>query len=643
MVDFNYEMMDYLVPNRQRPVGRIRLEPVSRQFHEYRESTLETQCSLTLQDLCLLCVINNVDNYPVELLASLPRWLRDQLLNNLPVLDLCHLESTPVARGVDTNKIWSIKLKNEPKKRFAVHHLTPAPARPTFIKTLFQMTVYNSNTNNENDPRIVRLKTEMESAFQSHCNKAKFTNNKEEYLIKLTAKALSCAGTAVTLTAHKLVSLHGTLLSEQLGITARNIWKKQAISLAVPMGTLKHSRAGTPLLVRQGATFLTPHRLLPICEGANSIELSFLLTHTCKVRPTSICLDIDKISQPILENLQAEKIVIDNGLAVAHGHFSCLSIMKCLMEKVIVLRVESLKYLHITGPMITLIEAAMGNGKLKQLFCAIPSLYVETVQSFSNLFLMRNFYMLHLEIDDYNPQTMIKLLQTFMTVPCELTQKLIISTPENTRQIVFLTKQQLGTLDMGYSTVPECALHHKILQSYPQNHTQQYLLLLPCIRLIELQLTCSSDMIPFIHLCACHPDLQVKKLVLNLFKCVIADKNKLLKATIENDLLLLLSKPHLRDVVITGNWDGLQEAKEGLVQGLYRQTQSDMQLRCLTLDMVGYSDEDIQDLLKAIVSFPQHYRPKVFRGKKFLEEARKVGMTYDRMYTFLHGFVSRKL
>lgn len=631
--------MDYLVPSRQRPVSQIRLEPVSRRFHEYCESTLETQCSLTLQNLCLLCVVNNVNNYPVELLASLPYWLRNQLLNNLPVLDLCHLESSPVARGVDTNKIWSIKLRNEPKKRFAVGHLTPTPTRPTFIATLFQMTVYKSNTNNENDLRIARLKTEMELAFQSHRNKAKFSNNKEEYLMKLTANTLSCTGATVTLTAHKLVSLHGTLLSEQLGITVKNIWKKQATTLAVRAS--KDSWAGTSLLVRQRDTFLTPHCLLPICEGANSIELLFLLTHTCKVRPTSVCLDVDKISQAILENLEAEKVAIDNGLAIANDHLSSLSIMKCLMENVVVLRVESLKYPHITGPMISLIEAAMGNGKLKSLFCAIPNLYMETVQPFSNLFLMRNFCMLHLEIDDYSPQTMIRLLQAFMTVPCELTQKLIVSIPVNTRKIAFLTKQQLGTLDMGYSTVPECALHHKKLQSYSQNHTLQYLLLLPYIRLTELELICSSDMIPFFHLCACHPNLQVKKLVLNLFKCVITDKNKLLRATIENDLLLLLSKPHLQDVAITGNWDGLQEAKEGLLQGLYRQTQSDMQLRRLTLDMVGYSDEDVQALLNTVVSFPQHYRPTVLRGKRFLDEASKVGMTYDRMYTFLHGFVSR--
>ena len=39
---------------------------------------------LSLQDLCLLEAINDLDSYPVELLSSLPHWLRHRLFNNLP-------------------------------------------------------------------------------------------------------------------------------------------------------------------------------------------------------------------------------------------------------------------------------------------------------------------------------------------------------------------------------------------------------------------------------------------------------------------------------------------------------------------------------------------------------------------------------
>lgn len=62
-----------------------------------------------LQDLCLLAVINDLDKYPVSLLASLPRWFRCRLLNNLPVIDLCLLDHTAVAQGIDIKEVWKTR------------------------------------------------------------------------------------------------------------------------------------------------------------------------------------------------------------------------------------------------------------------------------------------------------------------------------------------------------------------------------------------------------------------------------------------------------------------------------------------------------------------------------------------------------
>ena len=70
---------------------------------------------LPLQDLCLLETINDLDSYPVELLSSLPHWLRYRLLNNLPVLDLCRLDHTPIARGVDIDEVWTARVESEPE------------------------------------------------------------------------------------------------------------------------------------------------------------------------------------------------------------------------------------------------------------------------------------------------------------------------------------------------------------------------------------------------------------------------------------------------------------------------------------------------------------------------------------------------
>ena len=75
--------------------------------------SFETCCPLPfhLQDLCLLVVINELDCYPTELLASLPYWLRYRVLSNVPALDLARLEHTPVASGVDTDEIWKSRVK----------------------------------------------------------------------------------------------------------------------------------------------------------------------------------------------------------------------------------------------------------------------------------------------------------------------------------------------------------------------------------------------------------------------------------------------------------------------------------------------------------------------------------------------------
>ena len=64
---------------------------------------------LSLEDSCLPLLINNLEHYSLELLALLPLRLSYRLLTNLPVLDLCQLERTSVAVGVDLESIWKLK------------------------------------------------------------------------------------------------------------------------------------------------------------------------------------------------------------------------------------------------------------------------------------------------------------------------------------------------------------------------------------------------------------------------------------------------------------------------------------------------------------------------------------------------------
>ena len=64
---------------------------------------------LALEDCCLAWLVSDLEHYPPELLALLPLRLRYRLLANLPVLDLCQLEHTSVAEGVDLESIWELK------------------------------------------------------------------------------------------------------------------------------------------------------------------------------------------------------------------------------------------------------------------------------------------------------------------------------------------------------------------------------------------------------------------------------------------------------------------------------------------------------------------------------------------------------
>ena len=625
----------------QSPV-QVRLKPGSEQSGKGEPTCISVAPLLSLQDLCLLKVINDLDSYPVELLSSLPHWLRYRLLNNLPVLDLCRLDHTPLARGVDIDKLWTARVKNEPKMPPFLHvGRDPYIKRPAFIKNLFQMNIYQINNSvKENETAV--LKKDMEAAFQGLYDEKKFTNDKEEYLVKLAVHALSCSD--IRNVAHRLVALRGPSLSQQLGIAEQNVWETQATSMAVlAVKGPRISRRGP----RSVDIFVTPHRLLPICENAESIEILSLLTHTCKIRPTSVCLDVDLISHSFLKIIQTEKIITDNNLGVSSERVNCLSIMKSLLEDVVILRVESQKYPRIAGPMIALIEAAVGNGKLKSLFCSIPNLCKELVQPFSNLFLMKNIQILHLDLDDFSPQAVMELFQGFMTTPCEVAQKLVINFSACTQQPPSLTKQQIATLNLGPATVSECAVHHKTIQSDAQDSILFFLLLLPCVRLTELELHPTlGDEVSYFHLCACHPELHVKKLKLHMYNYNWNNKHERLDTTIANDLQALLSKPTLQELLLSGNWSHYYEAKKGLIQGLQQQQMKpELQLKTVTLKMSGYSNKEMQTFLEVIVAFPKDRQLRVYKEVyRCIKGRGKTNYiyTYDTIYSSEGGLVTRK-
>ena len=82
----------------------------------------------------------------------------------------------------------------------------------------------------------------------------------------------------------------------------------------------------------------------------------------------------------------------------------------------------------------------------------------------------------------------------------------------------------------------------------------------------------------YFHLCAKHPDLQVKKLVFD----VTTDEADTLP-TLQEDLVSLLKLPSLQKITVVGDWGKFVEIKEGLVQGLQARSQLHRPLKKLEL------------------------------------------------------------
>ena len=62
--------------------------------------------ALSLQDQCLVYLIPNISRYASSELTALPKMLRHELLINLPVVDICHLEGTSFVDGLAMDTIW---------------------------------------------------------------------------------------------------------------------------------------------------------------------------------------------------------------------------------------------------------------------------------------------------------------------------------------------------------------------------------------------------------------------------------------------------------------------------------------------------------------------------------------------------------
>ena len=231
--------------------------------------------------------------------------------------------------------------------------------------------------------------------------------------------------------------------------------------------------------------------------------------------------------------------------------------------------------------------------------------------------------MLVLDLDKIDSDNVLsKLFQAFLTASCQHKQKVVIYTKQGFNFPMSIEDNQLASMDMAGMNVPSCGVEHKALEFSSQGldyftNSLYMLLQFPSIRLRKLTLTDLEEYSHYFHLCAIHPDLQVKKLVLD----VTTDEADTLP-TLREDLVSLLKLPSLQKITVVGDWGKFVEVKDGLARGLQARSQLHRPLKKLSLELESahmYKIRDFRMVYDAIFSFPQLYNLRIVLGKGFVD------------------------
>ena len=634
----------------------------------------EEQCPrpLSLQDLCLVVVINDLDGYPEELLASLPRWLRYHLLNNLPALDLCRLDHASVAKGVDTEEIWNskVKLPRLPFSRYRDHGCRMPPFTNSTASDFYQYTVLRFH---DSEGLVTAPSTRQHDTPQPKekylCNAL---SNMFEYGVRTAIDLL------ITLRgdlSQKLISSNDDHQSSPADSTINHKHNHHQVPIhhlnrhPTSVSTRKTQDTGQRLTQKKTALAthqfisvqLAPHRLLPIYMGCISdhLELFSLIVHSCALQPTTLHLNLSP-TKPWIRLLQNEKFgnvlkhFLDKTVALelrlkrteADGiHNDVIMVLQRVLEAVFKssggCRLKSLhcplgpvKYLspylftlpsspasvsyqglstlelgivkehsfpHLTAlleqqPRLEHICLKLSNvstvkASAVKLFSALASLLSKP--QFKVLWLI-----LHKISTEY-ALLLLELMWQFMTAPC----------PHGMELRLFINNlfkfdhgiEPMPSLDTSVSThtVPECGLHHKTLVPDYMEFIADLLLLMPTIRLKNIEFDCKDMEYRYLHRSALHSDLQVAKLTLSFHHqphgCTFL-------STLKEDLTTLFQKPTLEEISITGDWGKCEEIRCA-VEVAFRHRAQFGPLKRITIS--NGDSEEIKEIWDAIFSLPQ--------------------------------------
>ena len=565
---------------------------------------------LPLQDLSLLKVVNDVDAYPVDLLASLPRWLRYRLLNNLPALDLCRLDHTPVAKDIDVEELW--KTRNT-ELRTGLNDFAYVSCRGT--TDYFDLSIgFNSlqhalspSESNLANSYFFTLKTEVDSAIRSSTKKER-VSARDRFIIWFISDVLSRAHYANTFNS-RVTSIDGLKL-------LKNLTSDHSIPITEKFSSTLWWKQYTCLKVE--GTELVPHRLQSDYSEDNPQHLLTILASSRCPRLANVCIHVNSLSQYIRDALYIGKFAKDNGSTISRQSETYRSVMKSILSRVEVLLLKCDKYSNV-GVMNDMIQAATSERsecKLRFLFCITPDLYVDIVQPLSNVFTLQNFEELFLELDDTYLLSLSELLRSFMTTPCTTKQRLTIQTNTKLRFSEGVRLADLASLELGGVDVPQCAIEHKELR-FSWMGVLHLLLQLPTIHLNKVRIDDSE----YLHLCASHPDFSVENLTIGTSETLPFSR-----LTYQEDFATLLKMPTLREISIHGYW--CHEAKVGVILGLQRRSRSAPALRRISLDshLGGLNSKEYRPLWDAIFSLPELDQFSIELGAKFAD----VDLIYER-------------
>lgn len=101
-----------------------------------------------LQTQLLLYLMAHLEDYPASYLRLLPTRLRQTLLLNLPVADICQLERTKFVKGIDMESLWSTITEQRLPKELKTLKLSPlaklAHSTKQFYMEVLALVILNS-------------------------------------------------------------------------------------------------------------------------------------------------------------------------------------------------------------------------------------------------------------------------------------------------------------------------------------------------------------------------------------------------------------------------------------------------------------------------------------------------------------------